>query len=470
MGRHRTESLRVLGPYYDTSKGTWRLTVVNPFELNAKGKPTRVQQSFENKADALQARADALGEIKAGQETSVDQTIALYEEQHLLKVKKNTPESIRNTLYRLRMFFGPILPLPVGAVDDKITKQLRTGTYKTIPGQLKPQQVTLGLASRKLIKTGAPPTPTSQLNILAEVRTFVQWCVAEGRMRRNPMAWFNPKMEPPREHGRLGNSKLTLPQAQTMALLTFDLAAREMGQSDLGIRAAAVALTLATALRASSVVKLNVSSIEQRAGMGAVDSEGKPAPQPWVVKYRRVKKRSDAKMVEVPLEQPFEEILLPFIAGRGPDEPLFTTTKPRGSRVGSSRLTDQQADEIRALAGTHSVAVLARRFGVCWTAASRVIKGETHGDVDQERKRPRRDWLRDSVAKMCELAGVPPETAHAIRGQIASKHAARGDLGMAQWLLGHDRASTTTQSYASAESVSLGKQRNFLLALQGGRK
>ncbi len=81
-----------------------------------------------------------------------------------------------------------------------------------------------------------------------------------------------------------------------------------------------------------------------------------------------------------------------------------------------------------------------------------------------------RDWVRDSVFKMCELAGVPHDTAHAIRGQIASREAEKGNIAMAQWLLGHERRSTTTQSYASKESVALGNQRTFLKALKGGRK
>lgn len=457
MGRARLEEIRVRGPYLDTSKGLWRIVVVD-----ADG--TKRQMTFATEANALRQKAIELGEIKAGQETTIEQVIGLYDEQQQRAVKDNLDLSIENILYRLRMFFGPILSQPIGSVDERMTKDLRTGKFKIVPGKSKPDLMMHGLATRPLKGNGdKPASKTSQLNTLAVVRTFCRWCLSQGLVRRDPMAWWDPKLEPKREHGRLGNSKLTLPQAETFAAVAFDVAMKEKGESDIGIRAAAVALTLATGLRATSITDLDVRSIERRRGIMA------DPPDPWVLKHRRAKRRSDAKYKEVPLEQQLEEILEPFIVGRGGDHPLFTTSRPRGSRGAGSRLSPLQVDQIRALSRSMTVAETARKFEVSWTAVSRILKGETHRDDEDERMRPGRGWLRQSVHKICDLANVPRDTAHAIRGQIASKYAAEGNIAMAQWLLMHSRRSTTTQSYASESSVALGKQRQMLRAFKGGR-
>jgi len=474
MGRHKSDQERVLGPYPKDPRAA------GPFRLIFRDPVTDLRKvigGFATFAAALKERGKMLGEIKAGQDSTVEQILGVYEDQHLRLVKANRPLSLTSTVYRLRLFFGPVLQIPIGTLDSRTCQDLRTGRWKTVPGKPKPVVVIDGIATR-ILRTGKPATPTSQLNILNAVRTFTEWCLLKGYLRKDPMDWFNPKMEPEREKGRMGNSPLSLTQAEKVMRVTFETALETKGQGDIGIRATAVALTFATGLRATTIISLNVGSVERRAGMGRLDNEGAPDPDPWLLWYMRAKKRSQAAKTAMQLEEVMEVVLGPLLDGRKQDEPLFTTTRHRrGSSVGTSRLTEQQVAIIRAQAtpnqfqqGRTSIADLARRFGVSWTAVSRIVKGETWNDEDVERKRPMRDWLRDSVAKMCELAEVPTATAHQIRGMIATQYAADGNIQLAQKKLAHGRVSTTKDSYASRQAVSLGEQRNILKSLKGGRQ
>lgn len=80
-----------------------------------------------------------------------------------------------------------------------------------------------------------------------------------------------------------------------------------------------------------------------------------------------------------------------------------------------------------------------------------------------------RDWPRESVQRICKLVGVPEVTAHGMRGlhsTLAMEAGVTGHVVAAS--LGHERVSTTVQSYAKPEAVAEAQQRRTLRVLAGG--
>jgi integrase len=80
-----------------------------------------------------------------------------------------------------------------------------------------------------------------------------------------------------------------------------------------------------------------------------------------------------------------------------------------------------------------------------------------------------RDWPRESVQRICDAAGVPQVTAHGMRGlhsTLAMEAGVTGHVVAAS--LGHERVSTTVQSYAKPEAVAGAQQRRALRVLAGG--
>jgi integrase len=80
-----------------------------------------------------------------------------------------------------------------------------------------------------------------------------------------------------------------------------------------------------------------------------------------------------------------------------------------------------------------------------------------------------RDWPRESVQRICGLAGVPKVTAHGMRGLHSTLAMDAGVTGhVVAASLGHEQVSTTMQSYAKPEAVAGAKQRRALTVLVGG--
>ena len=80
-----------------------------------------------------------------------------------------------------------------------------------------------------------------------------------------------------------------------------------------------------------------------------------------------------------------------------------------------------------------------------------------------------RDWIRKSVARICEAAGVPKVTAHSMRGlhsTLAVEHGMSAHVVAAS--LGHESSRTTVQSYIRPEAVAGAQQRRVLSVLKGG--
>ncbi len=80
-----------------------------------------------------------------------------------------------------------------------------------------------------------------------------------------------------------------------------------------------------------------------------------------------------------------------------------------------------------------------------------------------------RDWVRKAVGRICTLAGVPSVCAHSMRGLHSTLAMEAGVTGaVVAASLGHESVTTTTQSYASADSVAAARQNRALTVLDGG--
>jgi integrase len=80
-----------------------------------------------------------------------------------------------------------------------------------------------------------------------------------------------------------------------------------------------------------------------------------------------------------------------------------------------------------------------------------------------------RDWPREWVQRICELAGVPRVTAHGMRGLGATLAVAAGlapELVAAS--LGHEDPAVTLAHYAQAGAVETSRRRAALTVLEGG--
>jgi len=80
-----------------------------------------------------------------------------------------------------------------------------------------------------------------------------------------------------------------------------------------------------------------------------------------------------------------------------------------------------------------------------------------------------RDWPREWVQQICTKAGVPVVGAHSMRGLHSTLAMDAGVTGhVVAASLGHERVTTTVQSYAKPEAVAGAQQQRMLRVLNGG--
>lgn len=103
---------------------------------------------------------------------------------------------------------------------------------------------------------------------------------------------------------------------------------------------------------------------------------------------------------------------------------------------------------------------------------ARLIKGKAPEQFIFGGDRPHwRDWVRESIQRICASEGIPLETAHGLRGahsDLAREAGATGELVARQ--LGHEKVSTGEQSYTRRRTVEAARQQRTLRVLRGGRR
>src|SRR5204863_4031318 len=81
-----------------------------------------------------------------------------------------------------------------------------------------------------------------------------------------------------------------------------------------------------------------------------------------------------------------------------------------------------------------------------------------------------RDWPRERAQAICREIGIPPMTAHGLRGFNSSALTELGvDLERLQRHLGHEDQATTKRSYVASESLEKARQERTLRVLERGR-
>lgn len=105
----------------------------------------------------------------------------------------------------------------------------------------------------------------------------------------------------------------------------------------------------------------------------------------------------------------------------------------------------------------------------------RQAEGKTSGEClfggRGKKKRRHRQFVRQSVKRICRAAEVPEVTAHAMRAMCATLTVERGMTGRAvAAALGHSSYDVTARSYAAPGSESAGDRRRGLVMLTGGKR
>lgn len=200
-------------------------------------------------------------------------------DQHLVE-KGNKPRSIKNTMGRLRGWFP--LERTIGGYSDND-------------------------AQKQLDKRVAQVAVDTWRNEIAEGKTFCNWLLKQGKLKRNPLsALVIPEVK--RNKGK--------EQYKRSEAMDFSRAALEVG----GEQGTAALLALWASLRASEIVTLKVSD---------VDSLGSDV---WLYVGEVARKTDSARRTLKGLPGPLVELLRELIAGKSAGDWLFPADSSSGHR------------------------------------------------------------------------------------------------------------------------------------------
>jgi integrase len=365
---------RVLGPYEQidsTGRMWWRVIAVN-----AAGE--RKVTLHESEKEAELYKGDLTADITNNDHTT---KTALAEYRKHLQSKGNKPDSTRQTLWVIGLFFPE--PIKLDAITPKRAQKL----YDEM--RMRPTE-----------RTGEPPSVDTHRGGLAQVKTFLSWCIERGWYRDGNPFEAVKGIGKRRPRGKsLGKSGNELRVKETRAWFTKAVELAE--EDDEGAIAALVALLLG--MRASEIVSRKVADLDDDEASGDLL---------WIP---CAKTPAGVRTLEVP------EVLRPYLLvcaeGKKPDRYLF----------------------------------------------------ECEREQDPIGKKHDRDWVRDQVHRVCELAGVPKVTAHAMRGLLATLSRERGLAGHAvAAMLGHTSERMHETAYAKPGSAGVGDRRRGLKVLNGG--
>ena len=234
----------------------------------------RMRPSFVSEEEAWQAYRKAQEKVASVQGRTVDESLELYA-MHLHE-KGNRQSSITTTMIRLHQFFRDGL------------KPLNRLTRRDIEGFYQQRRLELSADSHR--------------NELAQVKTFLSWCVNERYIRRNPALEVAPI-------GKRQKGKAQL--RDTEARLFLAGALRESLEGNDGSLACAVALLMG--LRASEITRLQVRDVDCISR---------------IITIEKAKTKAGNRRLEMP------DVLLPHfkmrLKGRSRFEPVF----PAKSRDG----------------------------------------------------------------------------------------------------------------------------------------
>lgn len=223
MPRRRNPT-RVLGPYPYRDK--FRIIV-------CEGGGEKAVKLYSTEKEALQVKAAIEEELTANSGRTIEEAIETYE-VYLRDVKQNKPQSCTATTWRLRRFFVDTeLPL------TDLTPKRAAECYEN-------------LATTPSERTGKPLSADSHRNMLAETKTFLNWCVREKHwLKANPLSEVQGRGR--RRHGK---PQLRIDEARRLRTLCHTKA--EAGDDG----AVAVLVAMLMGLRAGEIVSRTVRDLD----------------------------------------------------------------------------------------------------------------------------------------------------------------------------------------------------------------
>ena len=216
-------STRLFGPY--KHNGGWRCQL----EVNGHRKWAPMGETPQR---AEQRAQFVIDQIHTANPITVQDAIDHYREH--LTSKGNKPDSIENTLAKMRRFFAPVTHTPI----VRVTKPRAATLYddlRTLPSE----------------RTGKPLAADSHRNMLAEAKTFLSWCVEQKWLGSNPLA--SVKGIGKRRHGK---PQLRIDEARKLRTLCHEYA--QAGESG----PVAVLMGLLMGMRAGEIVNRTARDLD----------------------------------------------------------------------------------------------------------------------------------------------------------------------------------------------------------------
>jgi integrase len=269
-------SERILGPYEEN--GYWRV-----IHVDATGK--RESSKFDSEAKA-ERYIELLRASLSREEHTTATALTAY--KAFLSEKGNKQESIDVTEWAVEQFFPTPVPLQLLSTTrcEKLYEELRTRPSK---------------------RTKKPLAADTHRNVLAQVKSFLAWCVERGWLRENPCAnikGIGKRRPRGKSLGKEGKT-LRVKEARAWYEKALDLA----DGGDEGATAALVALLLG--MRASEIVSRKVSDL---------DEDEAPGDLLWIPCSKTPAGR---RTLEVPAV--LRPLLLACAEGKAPDSYIFET-------------------------------------------------------------------------------------------------------------------------------------------------
>lgn len=296
---------RVLGPYEEhESDGRVRYRVI---EVDAQGR--RTSSVFDT---------DMAAEIYKEQLTSdlarLDHTTktALAEYKKHLEAKGNKKDSVRQTCWIIELFFPD--PVLLAMLTEKRCQVL----YDE-------------MRTRPTKRTRKPPSVDTHRGGLAQVRSFLSWCIMEGFMvDENPLAEVKGVGKRRPRGKSLGKAGNELRVKETRAWYGKALTLADDG--DEGAIAALVALLLG--LRANEIVSRKVADL---------DDDEFPADLLWIPCSKTPAGRRTLEVPEV-----LRPLLLACAEGKSPGRYLFECEREQDP-IGKPHVRDWVLDQVQRI-------------------------------------------------------------------------------------------------------------------------
>lgn len=254
----------IYGPYQHRNK--WRNVVINE-----AGEQTFV--SYESREAAQRDKDEAAEE--GAQQGGITVTLAIDKYESWCKARGLKPNTYETTRARLDKFLAVIASKPLAMISD-----LRAHT----------------IYSDWITKSAGD----THLNMLAETKTFMNWCVSQGWIKRSPFAKVKGVGKKKKGKPQLHND-----EARKWAAVARGLAVKEEG-------AIAAIMTIEMGMRASEIAGVVVRDLDDGGELLWIDDAKTP---------------SGRRKIEVP--DLLRAMLLHLASGKAPTDPLFGPDRTR---------------------------------------------------------------------------------------------------------------------------------------------